>query len=91
MRSPDALPHAVAAASRSPRFWQSCFAAVLLLGLGFAAAYTTDLPKFPLNTPRVSTVALMTLHPADDKVQDVKPDAPLPIDLYRFALNEEKN
>ena len=58
-----------------------------MLGLGFAAVYTTDLSKFSLNAPRVSTVALTTLHPADDKVQDAKPDAPLPIDLYRFALN----
>ena len=75
------------ARARSPRFWPCCFAAVVLLGLGFAAAYPTDLPKFPLNAPRVSSAALMTLHPADNTIQEAKPDAPLPVDLYRFALN----
>ena len=32
-------------------------------------------------------MALKTLPPADDKAQDGKPDAPMPIDLYKFALN----
>ena len=71
----------------NPMFWLSCFAAIDLLGLGFAAAYPTDLPEFPPNTPRVSTVAVTTLHPVDDTLQGAKPDAPWTVDLYRFALN----
>ena len=82
-----ALRHALAAAAPNPRFWLSCFAAVVLLALGFAAAYPTDLQKYPPNAPRVSTLAVTTLHPADDTVQDAKSDAPIPVDLYRFALN----
>lgn len=82
-----ALPHVVALIAGSPRFWLSCFAAIVLLGLGFAAAYPTDLAKVPPPAPRVSKAALMTLHPADDTVQDTKLDAPMPVDLYRFALN----
>ena len=68
-------------------FWLSCFAAIDLLGLGFAAAYPTDLPEFPPNTPRVSTVAVTTLHPVDDTLQGANPDAPWTVDLYKFALN----
>ena len=71
----------------NPMFWLSCFAAIDLLGLGFAAAYPTDLPEYPPNTPRVSTVAVTTLHPAYDTVQDAKPDAPSPGELYKFGLN----
>lgn len=83
MKPPFALPHAVASAAWSPRFWLGCFVAAVLLGLGFAAVYPTDLPK----APPVSTVALMSLHPVDDTVQDARPDAPMPVDLYSFALN----
>lgn len=73
----------MASAAWSPRFWLGCFVVAVLLELGFAAVYPTDLPK----APPVSTVALMSLHPVDDTVQDARPDAPLPVDLYRFALN----
>ena len=87
MKPPFALPHAVAAAAQSLKFWLGCVVAAVLLGLGFAAAYPTDPPKVLPNAPQVSKVALKTLPPADDKAQDGKPDAPMPIDLYKFALN----
>ena len=83
---PFSLPHAVAAASRSPRFWLGCLVLVTWLGSGFWAFYPADLSKARLVSP-FSTVALTTLHPTDDMVQEAKPDAPMPVDLYRFALN----
>lgn len=85
LKPPFALPHAVAAAAQSPKFWLCCLAIAASLGYGFWAFYPVDLPT--PNAPRISTVALTTLHPVDDTVQDAKPDAPLPVDLYRFALN----
>ena len=82
-----ALPNSVATAVQSLNFWLFSFAIAASLGYGFWVFYPTDLPKVPTDAPRVSTVALMTLPSGDDKVQDAKPDAPLPVDLYRFALN----
>lgn len=82
-----ALPHFVAATVQSLNIWLFSFAIAASLGYGFWVFYPTDLPKVPTDAPRVSKATLMTLHPADDTVQDAKPDAPLPVDLYRFALN----
>ena len=87
MKPPFALPDAMAAAAQSPRFWLGSLALVTLLGFGFWAFNPADPPKAPSNAPRVSKAVLTTLHPADETVQDAKPDAPLPVDLYRFALN----
>ena len=86
MKPPFPLPHAVAAASRSPGFWLGGLVLVTCLGSGFWAFYPADLSKALLASP-FSSVALTTLHPADDTVQGAKPDAPMPVDLYRFALN----
>ena len=87
VKPPFALRHVVALTAGSPRFWLVCSVAAVLLALGLAAAYQTDMPKVSPNAPRVLSVALTTLHPAGDTVQDAKLDAPMPVDLYSFALN----
>ena len=78
-----ALPYGVASAARNAKFWIGCFVAAVFLGLGFAAVYPTDPPK----VPPVSKLALIAPTPVDDLAQDARPDAPMPVDLYNFALN----
>ena len=86
LKPPFALPRAVAAASRSPRFWLGSLALVTWLGVGIWVFYPANLSK-TLIVPPPFDVGLTTLHPADDTAQEAKPDAPMPVDLYRFALN----
>lgn len=61
----------------------SVVAVTLLVGLAYTTVYSKDLPK----TPPVTTLALTAPTPPDALGQDAVPDAPLPVDLYRFALN----
>ena len=86
LKLPLALTPVLHLRARGPKFWLGCLVLVTCLGSGFWAYYPADLSKALLVFP-FSTVALTTLHPADDMVQEAKPDAPMPVDLYRFALN----
>ena len=78
-----ALQHPAASATRNAKIWLGCLVAAALLGLCFAAAYPTDLPKARL----VSTPAMTALAPVKDMLHDATFDAPIPVDLYKFALN----
>ena len=65
-------------------FWLSCIAVeALLLGLALATFYPKDLPK----ASPVPKLALMAPKPHNVMAQDAIPDATMPVDLYRFALN----
>ena len=57
--------------------------AIGLLGLAGVMVCLSVLPK----TLPVTKTALMPLHPVDNIAQDIERDAPIPVDLYRFALN----
>lgn len=81
--SPLALPSTAVSPTPRPRFWQGCFAVFALSGLGLWAVYPADLPK----ASPAPKVVLAAPHPFDDTAQDAMPDAPMPVDLYRFALN----
>ncbi|MGH8858893.1 MAG: hypothetical protein ACREXG_12840 [Polaromonas sp.] len=84
MKSPSALPDTAPSPDLGLKFWLNCLAAVaLLLGLAFATVYPKDLPK----TSPVPKLALMAPKPLNAMAQDAMPDAPMPVDLYRFALN----
>lgn len=82
MKSPSALPDTALSRDSGLKFWLHYLAAVaLLLGLAFATFYPKDQtspgPKPTLTTPnRLNAIA-----------RNAMPDAPLPVDLYRFALN----
>ncbi len=79
--TPSTLPR-----GGSRKFWLGCLGAIaLLLGLAVTAHTPKNLPY----TPRVANPAVIApgtpvAMPASDEVM---PDAPLPVDLYRFALN----
>ncbi len=64
------------------RFWQVWAAAVaLLMGLAFAILY-------PKEQPKTSPVPTLPATASPKAVgHDGLPDAPMPVDLYRFALN----
>ena len=81
-----ALPHAVAVASRTPVFWLGCLVLVTYLGVGFSAFYPADQSKARPVSP-VLKVALKPIHPSDAPNQNSMPDAQMPVDLYKFALN----
>ena len=83
LTSPLALPSTAVSPTPRPRFWQGCFAVFALSGLGLWAVYPADLPK----ASPAPKVILAAPHPFDDTAQDAMPDAPMPVDLYRFALN----
>lgn len=84
MNSPPALPAAAPLPDLDFKFWLSCFAATaLLLGLTIA----TVSAKHPPKTSPVPKLALMAPERLKATAQDAMPDAPMPIDLYRFALN----
>ena len=86
LKLPLALITVLDLRARSPGFWLGSLVLVMWLVVGFWVCYPEDLSKALLVSP-FSTVAVTTLHPPDTTVQEAKPDAPLPIDLYRFALN----
>ena len=85
MKSITALPQ-ITQPSDARKFWLSCLAALaLLLGLALATIGSNHLS----NTPPVAKLAVIASHTpvAIPVADDVMPDAPMPIDLYRFALN----
>ena len=86
MKPPFALLQAAASAIGIPRFWLACFSAVAFLSCDIWAFYPAEPPKARL-APPLSTVALTSRHPADALTQDSIPDARIPVDLYKFALN----
>ena len=86
LKLPLALIPVLDLRARSPGFWLGSLVLVMWLVVGFWVCYPADLSKALLASP-FSSVAVTTLHPADDTVQEAKPDAPMPVDLYRFALN----
>ena len=54
-----------------------------LLGWGLAAVFPANPPK----APRTQIVQALTLNPLDGMDQQRTPNAPVPVDLHRFALN----
>lgn len=85
MKSTIALPH-VTQLSDGLKFWVSCLAALaLLLGLALATTGSNHLS----NTPPVAKLGVIASQTpvAMPVADDVMPDAPMPIDLYRFALD----
>jgi len=76
-------------ANRNPghlslRLWLNSAAAVtLLVGLAVAAISANSLPE----TPSVSKLNVGVPKPLGARAQDGMADAPMPVDLYRFALN----
>lgn len=82
MKSPSALPDTALSRDSGLRFWLRYPAAVaFLLGLAFAMFYPTD------QTPPEPKPALTTPNQLNAIARNALPDAPLPVDLYRFALN----
>ncbi|MCJ0763484.1 hypothetical protein [Variovorax terrae] len=82
--SPSAGTANAPSPDRGFKFWLSCLAVVaVLLGLALAVGYPKELPK----NPQVSALAVMAPSPPKTMAQDAMPDAPMPVDLYRFALN----
>ena len=86
MKPPFALLQAAASAIGIPRFWLVCISAFAFLSGGIWAFYPAEPPKARL-APPLSTVALTPLHPANAFTQNSMPDARMPVDLYKFALN----
>ena len=85
MKSITALPQ-ITQPSDARKFWLSCLAALaLLLGLALATTGSNHLS----NTPSVAKLGVIASQTpvAMPVADDVMPDAPMPIDLYRFALN----
>ena len=68
------------------RYWLCSFAAAAFLSGGIWAFYPAEPPKARL-APPLTTVAFTQLHPSDVFTQDSIPDARMPVDLYKFALN----
>jgi len=67
-------------------YWLCSFAAAAFLSGYFWVFYPAEPPKSQL-APPLTTVALTPLHPSDVFTQDSIPDARMPVDLYKFALN----
>ena len=86
MKPPFVPLRAEASAIGSLRYWLCSFAAAAFLSGYFWEFYPAEPPKARL-APHLSTVALTPLHPADAFTQDSIPDARMPVDLYKFALN----
>ena len=86
MKSTTALPEITLPPDRGHMFWL-CSVAALALLLGLAVAMTDS--KNLSNTPRVAKLAVIASHTpvAMAVADDVMPGAPMPVDLYRFALN----
>jgi len=71
-------------AQLSLRRWLNSAAAVtLLVGLAVAAIGENSLPE----TPSASKLSVAVPKPLGARAQDGVADAPMPVDLYRFALN----
>ena len=84
MKSTTALPQITLSPDGGRKLWLSGIAAVaLLLGLVVATADSKDLS----HPSPVAKRASMSAEPLNAVDQDAMPDAPMPIDLYRFALN----
>ncbi len=86
MKSSATFPQITFPPSGGRKFWLSGLAATaLLLGLAVAANTSKDLS----NTPRVATQTVIAPHTpvAMPVTDDSMPDAPMPVNLYRFALN----
>lgn len=84
MNPPSALPDTTSAHPLGLKFWLCCFAAVALsLGFAFATVYPNKLPR-ALPVPKLT---LMASQPSQAGDQAAMADAPMPVDLYRFALN----
>ena len=87
MKPPFALLQAAATAIGIPRFWLYCFAAIVVVaGSGIWVFYPAELPKTRPVSP-VLKVALTPRHLSEAPNQDSMPDAQMPVDLYKFALN----
>ena len=86
MKPPFAPLRAEASAIGRLRYWLYSFAAAALLSGGIWVLYPAEPPKARL-APLLSTVALTPLHPANAFTQDSIPDARMPVDLYKYALN----
>ena len=83
MNSPMAFTASIALQARRHRFWLIGLVAVALLGWGLAAVF----PANPLRAPRTQTVQALALNPVDGMDHQSAPDAPVPVELYEFALN----
>ncbi len=85
MKSTTASPH-VTQPSDGLKFWVRCLAALaVLLGLALATMGSNHLSN-PPPVAKLGVIASQT-PVAMPVADDVMPDAPMPIDLYRFALN----
>ena len=81
------LLQAAATAIGIPRFWLYCFAAIVVVaGSGIWVFYPAELPKTRPVSP-VLKVALTPRHLSEAPNKDSMPDAQMPVDLYKFALN----
>lgn len=84
MKSPPAGYDTAPSSDLSLRLWLGFLGAVALLSV---IAFVTVYPKYPPKASPVPQLALMESGPHNATAQDAKPDAPMPIDLYRFALH----
>ena len=81
-----ALLQAITSATSYPKFRFYCFPAVAFLIGGLWLFYTDD-PTKALPASPVSTRALTVHASASLVAQDSAPDAVIPVDLYKYALN----
>ncbi len=87
MNSRTALPKITQPSHAGRKFRLICFSgAALLLGLAVAAAYAKNLPNVATVSPAPKAAAMAT-EPMIAVERDVMAEAPMPVDLYRFALN----
>ena len=86
MKPPFVPLRAETTASGRLRYWLCRFAAAAFLSGCFWVFYPAEPPKARL-APPLTTLALTPLHPSGVFTQDLIPDARMPVDLYKFALN----
>ena len=87
MNSRTPLPKITQPPHEGDKFWRICLSgAALLLGLVVAAPYAKNLPNVATASPAPKAAAMAT-EPMIAVEPDVMADAPMPVDLYRFALN----
>lgn len=83
LNSPIEFTDSTALQARRNRFWLIGLIAAALLGWGLAAVISSDPPK----APRTQTVKAPALSAVDGLEHQRTLDAPVPVELYEFALN----
>ena len=86
LKLPLVLTPVLGLRARSSAFWLGSLVLVTCLGVSLSVFYFADQPKTRPVSP-VLKVALTPRHLSEAPIQDSMPNAQMPVDLYKFALN----